>query len=196
MKAEIYFNSKSKQYKELSNFYGGVEACYMSDRFRDVEVKRLFETFESLANDGDGFIVYLQKLQPGKKWTDNKLYYWFAEIDGKNVPITGILSKLLGGSVKDGAAGKKRLHIVKEMVGLSELSVKPVLSYDDKLELMMNCLRKKYSVPRYKDLLLSTGDAILHEKPMRGKGDDWTSGVNGNDLLGKLLMEIRDELKN
>jgi len=66
MKAEIYFNSKSKHYKELSNFYGGVEACYMSDRFRDVEVKRLFETFESLGNDGDGFIGYLQKLQPGK----------------------------------------------------------------------------------------------------------------------------------
>ena len=27
---------------------------------------------------------------------------------------------------------------------------------------------------------------------MRGKGDDWT--YPGNDLLGKLLMKIRDEI--
>jgi predicted NAD-dependent protein-ADP-ribosyltransferase YbiA (DUF1768 family) len=191
---EIYFNSKSKKFNELSNFYGGVEACYMSDRFLDVEVKELFETFESLTNDKDKFIMYLKELQPEKKkWTDRQLTYW---VDSKGVPITGILSKLLGGSVKPGRTCKKRLSIVKNIVGLSVLSIKPILSHEEKVELMMKCLRKKYSIKRYKDLLLSTGDAILHEKPMRGRGDDWTSGPGGHDLLGNLLMKIRDELKN
>ena len=49
--------------------------------------------------------------------------------------------------------------------------------------------KNKYNENKYKELLLSTGDKILHEKPMRGKGDDWT--YPGGDLLGKLLMEIR-----
>lgn len=191
---EIYFNSKSKKFNELSNFYGGVEACYMSDRFLDVEVKELFETFESLTNDKDKFIMYLKELQPEKKkWTQRQLDWW---VDSKGVPITGILSKLLGGSVKPGRTGKKRLSIVKNIVGLSVLSIKPILSHEEKVELMMKCLRKKYSIKRYKDLLLSTGDAILHEKPMRGRGNEWTSGPGGLDLLGNLLMKIRDELKN
>ena len=58
---------------------------------------------------------------------------------------------------------------------------------------MMKCLRQKYSKPYYKKLLLSTGNAILHEVPMRGKGDFWTLG--GEDTLGKLLMKIRYELR-
>ena len=36
---EIFFNSKSKNYYKLSNFFGGVEACYMKDRFLDVEIQ-------------------------------------------------------------------------------------------------------------------------------------------------------------
>ena len=33
------FNSKSKNYYKLSNFFGGVEACYMKDRFKNTEIK-------------------------------------------------------------------------------------------------------------------------------------------------------------
>ena len=81
------------------------------------------------------------------------------------------------------------------------LRIKPVLSFEEKKDLMLKCLKdkfikgedkynkNKYNENKYKELLLSTGDKILHEKPMRGKGDDWT--YPGGDLLGKLLMEIR-----
>ena len=50
----------------------------------------------------------------------------------------------------------------------------------------------KYQKNKYRDILLSTGDKILHENPMRGNGDDWT--YPGKDLLGILLMEIRYEI--
>ena len=59
---------------------------------------------------------------------------------------------------------------------------------------MMNCLRQKYKIQKYKKLLLKTNKSILHEKPMRGKGNDWTSP--GKDKLGKMLMKIKNEIKN
>ena len=187
-KTHIKFNSKAKEYNELSNFYGGVEACYMKDRFENKEIKNLFDKFDS-ANKED-FLMYLKELQPSKKWNDAKLNYWFS--NGK--PITGILSKLAGGSVKNGPTAKKRLQILKRLSKTKgEVKIRKERTNDEKIDLMMKCLRQKYSKPYYKKLLLSTGNAILHEVPMRGKGDFWTLG--GEDTLGKLLMKIRDELR-
>lgn len=185
----IIFNSKSKEYYELSNFYGGVEICFMKDRFYNPEIKALFDEFETC--DREKFIYYLKKLQPGKKWTDAKLEYWFKNGE----PIRGILAKLLGGAVKPGPTGRKRLKIIKDMLELKEdISIKNILSHDEKIELMLKCLKEKYNIPKYKCLLLSTGNKILHEKPMRGKGDDWT--YPGGDLLGILLMRVRSEFRN
>ena len=84
-----------------------------------------------------------------------------------------------------------------------EVRIKPILTLEEKKELMLKCLRNKflkenkykenkYKENKYKELLLSTGETILHEKPMRGRGDDWT--YPGGDLLGKLLIDIRKEI--
>ena len=76
-----------------------------------------------------------------------------------------------------------------------EVIIKPILTLEEKKELMLKCLKKKFlsnDKNKYNELLLSTGELILHEKPMRGKGDDWT--YPGGDLLGKLLMNIRKKL--
>lgn len=193
MAKEIYFNSKSKEFYLLSNFYGGVESNYMKDRFMDKEVKALFEKFE--AADKDEFIKYLMVLQPNKKdWTEAKLNYWMK--DGQ--PIKGILSQLVGTSVKDTAAGKKRMKVIKELTGITgDLKIKPNTTDEEKKELMLKLLRKKYSKKMYADVLLSTGDAVLHEKPMRGKPNNWTfKDGAGGDWLGKLLMKVREEIKN
>lgn len=187
---DIIFNSKSSEYYELSNFYGGVESCYMKDRFEDQEVKDLFDEFETV-ND-ERFLYYLKVLQPDKKdWTPAKERYWFR--DGK--PITGILSKLAGASVKDSAAFRRRLKIIGELAGLDRLpKVKENLTTEDKVEHMMKCLRIKYRKPYYRKILMSTGNSVLHEKPMRGKGDFWT--YPGEDTMGKSLMKVREEIKN
>ena len=182
----IVFNSKSKSYNELSNFYGGVEMCYMKDRFKNIEIKLLFDEFEKCNNQQ--FIYYLKKLQPEKKWSKLQLNYWFYN----QQPIRGILAKLVGNCVKDGPTGKKRQKIIKELLNIDKIDINPPLNMEQKSELMLKCLRKKFEIPKYRELLISTGDAVLHERPMRGKGDDWT--YPGKDLLGKLLMKVRSEL--
>ena len=178
----ITFNSKSKEYYLLSNFYGGVEASYMSQRFENPEIKQLFKKFESC--NKDEFLEYLKKLQPEKKTTN----FWFKNGE----PIRGILSKLVGNSVKDGKNYKKRLEAIKELTGVEEIKINPTLSNEKRNELMSSCLRKKFSQKKYRDVLLSTGNSELHERPMRGLKSEWT--YPGGDLLGKLLIQIREEI--
>ena len=68
---------------------------------------------------------------------------------------------------------------------------------DVKMNVMRKALRKKFSDPELKAKLLATGDQILEE------GNTWHDkywGVDsvtreGKNMLGKILMEIRDELR-
>lgn len=189
---EIYFNSKSKNYWQLSNFYGGVESRYMKDRFINSKIQNLFDKFETC--NKEEFIYYLKALQPEKKnWTPAKTNYWFKSINGGLIPARGILSKLAGSAAKDTPTGKKRLKILKTLANFDgTIQIKPPLSFNEKREFMKKCLLEKFKKKKYRDILLSTGDSILHEKPMRGNGDDWT--FPGKDLLGILLIEIRQEI--
>jgi len=180
---EVYFNSKSKENYLLSNFYGGVEANYMSHRFVNPEIKRLFRDFETC--NKEKFIEYLRILQPEKKPTN----YWFKNGE----PIRGILSKLVGNSVKGGKAYAKRLEIIRDLAGVDEVILSPSVSIEERNELMLSCLREKYTKKEYRDLLLATGTSALHERPLRGFKSEWT--YPGDDLLGKLLMKVRDEIR-
>jgi len=61
---------------------------------------------------------------------------------------------------------------------------------------MLDVLRAKFSDPDLKEKLLNTGDSILIE-------DSKTDGIwgigksgKGKNMLGKLLMKVRDELNN
>lgn len=64
-----------------------------------------------------------------------------------------------------------------------------------KIDMMRQVLRSKFSHPDLQHLLLETGDAELIE------GNDWGDrfwGVcdgRGNNWLGKLLMEVREEIR-
>jgi ribA/ribD-fused uncharacterized protein len=70
------------------------------------------------------------------------------------------------------------------------------------LQLMEDFLRQKFSYERFKTKLLSTGNQYLEE------GNYWhdnfygncickdCSKIEGKNMLGKLLMKIREELKN
>ena len=59
---------------------------------------------------------------------------------------------------------------------------------------MADLLIQKFSQPYYRDLLLATGDAYLEET--NAWGDVWFGVCNGigQNWLGKLLMQIREEL--
>jgi ribA/ribD-fused uncharacterized protein len=64
-----------------------------------------------------------------------------------------------------------------------------------KVDVMLACLRQKFSRPDLREKLLSTGDTVLVE------GNHWGDtfwgvcrGV-GENTLGRLLMQVRDELR-
>ena len=101
MSSPIYFNAKSSNYYQLSNFYGDVEFEYMKARFRNKKVKDLLDTMKSC--EVPIFQAYLKMLQPEKKWTDAKLRYWIRD----NKPIYGILAKLIGNVVKNRKSNQK-----------------------------------------------------------------------------------------
>jgi len=60
-----------------------------------------------------------------------------------------------------------------------------------KIDIMKHGLRAKFSDPHLRNRLLATGDAIIHED----SEDDMFWGKKGADWLGKLLMQVRDEIK-
>lgn len=69
---------------------------------------------------------------------------------------------------------------------------------DIKVSVMRELCRQKYNIPKYQQILLLTGDALIQE------GNNWNdlfwgvdlqSGV-GNNNLGKILMAIRSDLQN
>jgi len=66
-----------------------------------------------------------------------------------------------------------------------------------KFDMMVRACYEKFSQDEeLKALLLSTGDAPIHEDC----DDEWWGGgpnyPNGKDLLGKALMKVREQLKN
>lgn len=66
-----------------------------------------------------------------------------------------------------------------------------------KIDIMKDCLRQKFNNPAFKERLIDTGNQLIQE------GNTWNDtfwGVclytgKGKNMLGKLIMEIRDELK-
>jgi ribA/ribD-fused uncharacterized protein len=66
---------------------------------------------------------------------------------------------------------------------------------DMKLEVMLLLLRQKFTIPALRDALLATGDAELIEGNYWG---DFYWGVCegvGKNHLGKLLMQVREEIR-
>ena len=64
-----------------------------------------------------------------------------------------------------------------------------------KIFIMKSLLEQKFKNESMKSMLLNTGDSILIEG--NNHGDKFWGQVKGegNNMLGKLLMEIRDDLK-
>lgn len=61
-----------------------------------------------------------------------------------------------------------------------------------KRNIMLKGLRAKFNQnPKLAKILLDTGDATLHEN----SPTDMFWGIKGKDVLGKLLMQVREELK-
>jgi len=60
-----------------------------------------------------------------------------------------------------------------------------------KVEIMLKGLRAKFKNPELRKKLIETGNAVLHEN----SPTDMFWGKKGKGMLGKLLMQVRDEIK-
>jgi ribA/ribD-fused uncharacterized protein len=69
---------------------------------------------------------------------------------------------------------------------------------DRRAHVMLTVVRAKFAVPELGELLLSTGERLLAEDspydPVWGCRDP-ASGYTGQNLLGRALMRVRDELR-
>ena len=61
---------------------------------------------------------------------------------------------------------------------------------------MLECLRAKFQYPQLKEFLLSTGNEHLEEGNTWGDRYWGTVGGDGENKLGKLLMQVREEVRN
>jgi ribA/ribD-fused uncharacterized protein len=68
--------------------------------------------------------------------------------------------------------------------------------HDVRLEIMLAILRVKFAIPELRDLLLGTGDEELVEGNTWGDKFWGVCDGEGENHLGKLLMQVRRELKS
>lgn len=62
-----------------------------------------------------------------------------------------------------------------------------------KYEIMVECLRAKFALPQFKRVLLATGEREIREDSPTDF--IWGYRNNGQNLLGKALMQVREEIK-
>lgn len=215
---EIYFKSNSKKYKQLSNLFGHVEWDFQMVKFKEGSAVWTFMRDRRDCTPEE-FKQMFEKLKGTDKTEKSGSNYYIDRDSGEIA--TGIIPKFLSEIAKPAgksvSLARKRLGYIlgKEDVTVAELeawrveNVKPELSNDEKDELMLKLLRVKFATPRYKELLLQTGDAILHEakgrtapnryewqrKPLTEKEIE-KNYTRGGDVLGRLMMQVRSEISS
>lgn len=187
----IQFNCKhANRFKQLSNEYGGVVFEYEGCRFLNAEIIDLFRRLQTC--NKTEFLDTLRWLQPEKRWTDRKEAFWLNDDE----PIRGVLASLLGAMTEDTPTGKARRKVVAMRLGLREILINPAPNERQRDAIMLRAMRRKYRNKKYKELLLKTGNAVLHQTPVVGEPDEWTwKNGKGGDKIGKLLIQIRNELR-
>lgn len=95
-----------------------------------------------------------------------------------------------------GVEGSMDVEDAKEWHSQNVYKLLPQPLYDMAAILMMRkFVRDKFQNDTYRELLLRTEKSVLSEAA-RGNGNLWSAGTDGQEWLGKLLMNIRDELKD
>ena len=209
----VEVHTRRKDFCLFSNLvpsdYGLTEKLYQRRKFCFVHKEHeekwdaAWASLEEMGRQKESFVTALKALQPEKKnWTAKMTAYWFTG----DQPITGILFKLLQGIIPKKAimtsAQKRRLcaflTITKCDLALEDVHFENKMTVEEKKEAMILAMLQKVQ-GRFKEALVSTGDALLVEKTLRGHGNDqnlWSRGLRGgSNLCGECLMEVRGLLR-
>ncbi|CAB3989862.1 Hypothetical predicted protein [Paramuricea clavata] len=171
----ITFNSRSKSpYDKFSNFYEA-EIKLPEGVFRSIE--HYFQAMKFIDKNHSRFEM---NGDLGKRKFDSGSW--------KESVSRGRFIKSAGGK-----SGTQKYKLTLRSDGLDRERAK---------QKMKEGLRKKFASKPFRKLLLETGTRMLVHTPMRGKTDYWTGrvdktsgNINGENNMGKLLMEVRQELK-
>lgn len=191
----VVFKANSKApYFLLSNFYGGSEFTYMSQRTNNPNLKALYISLRDNM-DYETFTSYRERLMRKKLYKEGYKDAYVKMYNGQQYYGYGVLSKLISACWKP--TMKKRLEIVNQIAkerGLKgDIKQKDFLKSDDEDKIYMkNALRLKFQTEPYQSVLLATGTNKVYER-QGNRGKSLWAGEEG--WLGKLLMEIREELQ-
>jgi len=191
----IGFKSNSKApYFLLSNFYGGSEFTYMSQRTNNSNLIKLYISLRDKM-DYCTFKNYRERLMRKAIYKEGYKDRYVKMYDGQQYYGFGVIAKLISACWK--TSMKKRLEIVNEIAqerGLTgDIKLEDFLmgTEDENRRYMKIALRIKFNIEPYRTVLLDTGSNKVYER--QGRGKSLWAGENG--LLGTLLMEIREELQ-
>jgi hypothetical protein len=191
----------------LSNFYGGSEIDYMLPKFiNDPKVYKMVRDWKYIKSneelnrwrtylakkrvviDSDGIRTLVLKGAPYTKKT------YTAEYNGKSYLGVGILAKLAANSWNN----KIRRNVIEFLADIPHDSMTPPLNLYERTtdegrnirEInMKRALFEKFRNEPYRSYLVSTENAKLGEA-----GNDMDFGIKGENLLGKWLMELRQNI--
>ena len=211
--SDIVFKSTYKKDGKflLSNFYGGAEIDYMQHKFiNDPKVYKMVGDWKNIKSndelnrwrtklsrkrvviDSDGTRTLVAKGgKSGLPYTKNT---YSAEYQGVTYLGVGILAKLAANAWKN----KDRMNVLEFLAGIPHGSMTPPLnlyersSKEGKIRRetnMKKALDEKFKKEHYSSYLISTGNAKLGEA-----GSDMDFGIKGKNLLGKWLMELRQNI--
>jgi len=106
-----------------------------------------------------------------------------------NAPLP-YLAMCAGRSLREGKELREGWNVViyKSFEEGGDVNIEKTL----KVKVMLKGLRAKFKNPELRKKLLATGDVSIHED----SPTDIFWGKKGNDILGRLLMQVRDEIRN
>jgi len=192
----IAFKARSAApYFLLSNFYGGSEFTYMSMRTDNPALTDLYISLRDNM-DYETFKRYREKLAQKKYYKEGYTDAYAKTYDGKQYYGFGILAKLISACWKQNM--KTRLKVVNEIAkerGLGDITAEDFKQGDVERNqgYMKMALGLKFQSQPYKRVLLGTYPNKLYERQGNRGKSPW-AGEDG--WLGKLLMEVRDELRD
>ncbi len=145
-----------------------------------------------LTSGEHGYLCNFYKKQfiaDGIKWRTSEHYYQWLKLKFLQSIGEPVDDKVLTAIVNaKTASDSKRIGHIK---------LNNVDQWDEiKVEAMMKVIRAKFTYPRFRTMLIATGDAELIESSYYDRfwGDGGSSN-RGLNMLGKCLMRLRNELK-
>lgn len=153
-------------------------------------------------------INHLKKLRDEKLLQEdilqfNKQYSWLSNFSPCSIELDSIIYKSVEHaymSAKSDDEQWKYFCAKEDLARIVKNKSKSIILKDNwnsiKVDIMYNCLLQKYTQEPYKSLLKNTGDCFIQE------GNTWKdtfwgvdlSTSNGKNMLGTLIMNIRDKL--